>query len=107
MVVDDEPLVRRLAADLFAELGCEVLEAGDGGQALTRLEERPDVFLMFSDCRMPGMSGPELAEAATERWPHLRVVLATGYHDMRAPNFPTVLKPFNYRLIERVLDQVA
>ncbi len=63
LVVDDEPIVRMLAVDLFEELGCDVLEAADGPEALQRLEERPDVSLMFTDCRMPGMSGPELAQA--------------------------------------------
>ncbi len=107
LVVDDEPLVRGMTADLLEELGYEVVEAADGAQALAMLEERPDVFLLFSDCRMPGMSGPELAKTATERWPHLRVVLATGFHDMRTPNFPTILKPFDYRAMERVVSGVT
>jgi PleD family two-component response regulator len=64
LVVDDEAMVRILAVDLFEELGCEVLEAANSVEALATLEERPDVSLMFTDCRMPGMSGPELA-----KWP--------------------------------------
>lgn len=103
LVVDDEVLVRMLAVDLFEELGCEVIEAGSGAEALARLEERPDVSLMFSDCRMPGMSGPELAEAAAERWPRLRIVLVTGYHNMPAPGWPIVWKPYDARTIERVV----
>lgn len=104
LVVDDEPLVRMLAVDLFEELGCEVIEAGGGIEALSRLEERPDVSLMFTDCRMPGMSGPELAKTAAERWPSLRIVLVTGYHNMQVPGFPMVWKPFDQRTIERVVE---
>ena len=104
LVVDDEPMVRMLAVDLFEELGCEVIEASDGDEALRRLEERPGVSLMFTDCRMPGMSGPELAEVAAERWPHLRIVLVTGYHNMQVPGFPIVWKPFDQRTIERVMN---
>jgi CheY-like chemotaxis protein len=104
LVVDDEALVRMLAVDLFEELGCEVIEAGGGAEALARLEERPDVSLMFTDCRMPGMSGPELAEEAAKRRPHLRIVLVTGYHNMQVPGFPMVWKPFDQRTIERVVD---
>ena len=53
------------------------------------------------------MSGPELAEAAAERWPHLRFVLATGYQDMRAVDFPTILNPFDHCVIERVVGGPA
>jgi len=105
LVVDDEALVRMMAVDLFEELGCEVIEAGSGADALVQLEKRPDVSLMFTDCRMPGMSGPELAEAAAERWPHLRIVLVTGYHNMQTPGWPVVWKPYDARTIERVVDE--
>lgn len=103
-MVDDDAMVRMLAVDLFEELGCEVLEAADGAEALAMLESRSDVSLMFTDCRMPGMSGPELAKIAAERWPHLRIVLVTGYQNMQSPGFPLVWKPFDQRTIERVVS---
>jgi CheY-like chemotaxis protein len=103
LVVDDEAMVRMLAVELFEELGCEVLEAANGFEALARLEERPDVSLMFTDCRMPGMSGPELAQVAAGRWPTLRIVLVTGYHKMQVPGFPMIWKPYDQRTIERVV----
>ena len=104
LVVDDEELVRMMAVDLFEELGCEVIEAANGVDALAQLEERPDVSLMFTDCRMPGMSGPELAAAAALRRPDLRIVLVTGYHNMQVAGFPMVWKPFDQRTIERVIE---
>ncbi|HEV7255872.1 MAG TPA: response regulator [Mesorhizobium sp.] len=104
LVVDDEEMVRMLAAELFEELGCEVLEARSGTEALAKLESRPDVSLMFTDCRMPGMSGPELAENAARRWPALKIVLVTGYHNMQAPGWPMIWKPFDQRTIERVVE---
>jgi DNA-binding LytR/AlgR family response regulator len=58
---------------------------------------------MFTDCRMPGMSGPELAEIAAKRWPRLRIVLVTGYHNMQVPGFPMVWKPYDQRTLERVV----
>ena len=103
LVVDDEAMVRMTAVDLFEEMGCEVIEAGGGAEALRLLEARPDVSLMFTDCRMPGMSGPELAEAAAKRWPRLRIVLVTGYYNMRSPGWPVVWKPYDARTIVRVV----
>jgi CheY-like chemotaxis protein len=107
LVVDDDPGVRALAVDLFEEIGCEVLEAPGGPEALAQLEERDDISLMFTDCRMPGMDGPTLAELATARWPALRIVLVTGYHNMQAPGWPVVWKPFDQRTLERVVDDQA
>jgi CheY-like chemotaxis protein len=103
LVVDDEATVRMLAVELFEELGCEVVEASSGLEALARLEERPDVWLMFTDCRMPGMSGPELAETAAQRRPELKIVLVTGYHNMQVPGWPIVWKPYDQRTLERVI----
>jgi CheY-like chemotaxis protein len=103
LVVDDEELVRMMAVALFEELGCEVIEAGSGQEALEKLEQRPDVSLMFSDCRMPGMSGPELAATAARKWPQLRIVLVTGYHNLEVAGWPLVWKPFDARTIEQVV----
>lgn len=104
LVVDDEPMVRMLAVDLFEELGCRVVEAAGGNEALRVLEAHPEIGLMFTDCRMPGMSGPELAQIASERWPELRIVLVTGYHNVHVPGFPMVWKPYDQRTLERVVE---
>jgi CheY-like chemotaxis protein len=104
LVVDDEPMVRMLAVDLFEELGCTVVEAAGGNEALGLLEARPDISLMFTDCRMPGMSGPELAQVASERWPNLRIVLVTGYHNVHVPGFPIVWKPYDQRTLQQVFE---
>ncbi len=59
---------------------------------------------MSTDCRMPGIRGPKLAAISTVRWPSLRVVLVTGYHNMQVPVFPMVWKPFDQRTIEKVFN---
>ena len=106
LVVDDEPVVRMIAVDLFEDIGCEVIDAGSGTDALARLEERSDITLMFTDCRMPGMSGPELAEAASRRWPQLKIVFTTGYCDFEVSGWPLVPKPYDTLAIERILAGV-
>jgi len=73
------PQVRATAVELFQELGCEALDAYNGPQALELLQAHPDIQVLFADVRMPGMSGPKLAEAAHRLRPDLRVVLTSGY----------------------------
>lgn len=107
LVVDDEPLVRMTALDMFEDLGFETLEADSGEEALAVLEARPDVGLLFSDCRMPGMSGPELAEHASARWPSLRVVLVSGYVNTRPARFTFLDKPYDVRAVERAIEQAS
>ena len=103
LVVDDESLVRMIAAEMFSDLGCEVLEAESGAEALAILEQRPDVSLLFTDCRMPGMTGPELAETAADRWPDLRIVLVSGYVASKPSRWPLVGKPFDSRAVSQLM----
>lgn len=105
LVVDDEPLVRMNAVEMFEELGFEVVQAGDGFEAIAVLEARPDVGLLFSDCRMPGMSGPELADNAARRWPHLRVVLVSGFVNTRPEPWTFLNKPYDLGAIERLVRE--
>ena len=106
LVVDDESVVRMIAVDLFEDIGCEVIDAMSGTEALAKLEERSDITLLFTDCRMPGMSGPELAAVAGRRWPKLKIVLTTGYCDVAVSGWPLVPKPYDTLAIERILAGV-
>lgn len=103
LVVDDEPIVRMLAADLFSEIGCEVFEASNGAEALSILERRPDIGLLFSDCRMPGMSGPELAAIAAERRPSLQIILVSGHPNVQTTRWPLIWKPFDQNSLKRAI----
>jgi CheY-like chemotaxis protein len=78
LVVDDEPIVREVVADMLADLGCTVLTAENGERALVMIEqEKPTAVLL--DFAMPGMNGAEVARAALARNPDLRIVFATGF----------------------------
>ena len=107
LVVDDEPLVRLNAVDMFEEMGFEVLEAADGAGALRVLERRPEVALLFSDCRMPGMSGPELAHTVAERYPHVRIVLVSGYVNVQKLDWPLLPKPYDANSLRKVAGDIA
>ena len=99
LVVEDDPAVRAYSAELFADLGFEVVEAGDAPAALAVLEARSgEIDLLFTDIVMPGMSGRALAQAARDRWPELKILFTTGYAREAAPEesgMLTVAKPFN------------
>jgi CheY-like chemotaxis protein len=79
LVVEDNPLSRATAVDMFKNLGFTVLDAYNGHHALALLEARPEISLMFVDVRMPGMSGLELAKVVHKRCPNIKIILTSGY----------------------------
>ena len=109
LVVDDDEGVRQILQDLLASVGYRTVFAGDGEEALLRLENG-DVDLVVSDDRMPGMSGRELLWECVRRWPGLPVVLLTGYGNVpdaveaiKAGAEDYLLKPFDGRdLLRRI-----
>ncbi len=103
LVVEDEALIRLNACDMLLNMGFEVLDAADGAEALELLETRRDIYLIFSDCRMPRMTGPELARTAADRWPWVRIILTTAYQDMQTPPWPLIPKPYNAGALERAI----
>src|ERR1700730_13938412 len=79
LVVEDDDGLRRVVARQLTGLGYQVLEASDGVAALAVLDHY-QVDLLFTDVVMPGgVGGPELARAAAERRPGLRVLFTTGF----------------------------
>ncbi|MCZ4343038.1 response regulator [Sphingomonadaceae bacterium G21617-S1] len=78
LVVDDEPIVREVVADMLTDLGCDVLTANSGEAALALLD-RETFDLILLDFAMPGMNGAEVARAALVRHPDVRIVFATGF----------------------------
>jgi CheY-like chemotaxis protein len=97
LVVEDMPQIRATAVQMFQELGYEVFDAYNGHGALQLLEARPEIQVLFADVRMPGMSGPELAEAAQRLRPDLRIVLTSGYvsREEVPGDIPFVPKPWH------------
>jgi CheY-like chemotaxis protein len=80
LVVDDEPSVRMLIADVLEELGYTTIEASDGPAALAVLRSDRPIELLITDVGLPsGMNGRQLADAARLGRPALKVLLITGY----------------------------
>src|SRR5882672_11054628 len=81
LIVDDEPRVLdALEAILAAEF--RVLRAGHGEEALERLAAEPNVAVIVTDHRMPGMTGVELLRRCQERTPDAVRIVLTAYTDV-------------------------
>jgi CheY-like chemotaxis protein len=78
LVVDDDPAVRKSFDRVLSGKGYAVITAENGEEAMRKLnEEKYD--LVYTDIRMPGMSGLEVAEQVKARKPWTPVVIITGY----------------------------
>lgn len=79
LVVDDDGGIRRSLTEILEIDGCAVDSAGDGQEALAKLEAgRYDAVV--TDVVMPKMDGYELYMAIRERWPELPVLMMTAFH---------------------------
>ncbi|MFN3393936.1 MAG: response regulator [Candidatus Thermochlorobacter sp.] len=83
LIVDDEPNVLESLCQLF-DLEFHVLTASDGQMALSLLQHHPEVAIVISDQRMPGMSGVELLKHVKQLAPNTMRILLTGYADLEA-----------------------
>src|SRR5437773_2160700 len=78
LVVDDDPAVLRVTAELFRHLGYRVLSAESGSDALAILRSDDRVDVLFADLCMPGIDGDRLVEAARALRPALHVIVTSG-----------------------------
>lgn len=89
LVVEDEPLVRMVAADALTERGIMAWEASDADEALHVLHEHPNIGLVFTDVNMPGeMNGLELAHEVSARRPDVTLIVTSGAVALRNEELP-------------------
>jgi len=108
LIAEDNDPVRDVAVAMIEDMDYIVLDAPDGEKALEIIKARDDIDLLLSDVMMPGMNGPELAAAALEIRPELKVLFASGYTQGTAeemhelPNFIELIdKPFTQEELTR------
>src|SRR5665213_1336012 len=113
LVVEDQEAVRAVACGFLEDFGYEIVEAGDGFQALAVLQEQQDIDLMFSDVVMPGgMNGFDLAQAALTLRHNLKVVHTSGYPKgamvhQEEPRFKQgfiIMKPYRRDELKQILE---
>ncbi len=78
LIVDDEPVIRKILAQIVTRKGWSVTEAIDGLDALEKLEST-SFDIVISDIKMPRLDGMELLVEVKARYPQISVILITGH----------------------------
>lgn len=96
LLIDDEDLVRMSTADMLANLGYQVVEAGSAEEAMGLLGDGLQPDILVTDHLMPGMSGMQLARALKVSHPALPVLIVSGYAEEEGidRDIPRLTKPF-------------
>lgn len=89
LVVEDEMMLRMKVVDMVEDAGYTPIEAVDADEAMAVLQSRSDIVLMLTDVQMPGsMNGLQLAHAVHERWPPIKIILASGQLKLSGSDIP-------------------
>jgi CheY-like chemotaxis protein len=113
LLVEDEPLVRMTAVDELEEAGFHVIEAANADVALQVLEALSDeIQVLFTDVDMPGsMNGMALAEHVNARWPHILLLISSGYSAPHPSEIPDhghfIAKPYLGDTIARHIQEMT
>jgi PAS domain S-box-containing protein len=106
LLIDDEEMIRGMAATMLARMGFKVLSAKDGVEALQIFKNHPnEVDIVLSDLSMPNMDGWETLTALRQIRPDIPVVLASGHDQSKVlvgehPELPQVFLHKPYKKLE-------
>jgi CheY-like chemotaxis protein len=79
LVVEDQPIIRMMAADALTDRGMIAWEAGDASEALKLLDEHQTIGVVFTDVNIPGeMSGIDLARQVQKSRPDVGLIITSG-----------------------------
>ncbi len=112
LIVEDEHLLRLMAADVIAGAGFDVVEATNADEAIFILKSRSDIRIVFTDIQMPGsMDGMKLAAFVRNRWPPIELIITSarcGSEFVDLPDRAIFLpKPYNYGDVVAMLHRLA
>jgi two-component system, response regulator PdtaR len=79
LIVEDDGLINLMVSDDLQRAGYHVLSVYSADEAITVLESRNDIWLIFTDIDLPGsMDGLGLAATVDDRWPPVHIIITTG-----------------------------
>ncbi|CDN54928.1 Response regulator receiver (CheY-like protein) [Neorhizobium galegae bv. officinalis bv. officinalis str. HAMBI 1141] len=101
-----------MAIDLVEDAGFEAVEAADADEAVTILETRTDIRIVFTDIDMPGsMNGMKLAAAVRDRWPPIEIIIVSGQVRLSEEDLPDrsvfFSKPYDWQKVTATLRRMA
>jgi PAS domain S-box-containing protein len=109
LVVEDNAEVAEITASLVEQLGYQTTRAENATEALNRLQRGDKVDLVLSDVVMPGgMNGIALAQEIGNHYPHIPVVLTSGYSDVvhtAQSRYAILRKPFQLSALEKSIRE--
>jgi len=108
LIVEDEMVLRMRAVDIVEDAGFHAVEAVNADQAISILESRSDISLLFTDIQMPGsMDGLKLAHAVHDRWPAIKIILVSGQVNPSEAERPAESRFFGKPLsVERMITEL-
>ena len=111
LVVEGDCLLRMLTADIAAEAGFAVLQAANADEALAILSARSDIAVLLTGVAMSGsMDGMRLARVAHERWPLIKIIVASGRAGLSDADLPTgcrtLRKPYQAALMVSTINSL-
>jgi PAS domain S-box-containing protein len=111
LLVEDDADVRKVVRQQLTSLGYPVLEAEQSAEAVAMLHSVPDIGILISDIVIPGeLNGREVGHLARQIYPHIRVLLMSGYSDdlhVTTPDEPALFvlkKPFTKAMLQTTLE---
>jgi CheY-like chemotaxis protein len=109
LFVEDEVVLRMSTADMLERLECFVAAVGSGEQALDLLSKGGAFDLLLTDLGLPGMSGEELAVEVRRRFPHLPVIIASGYGSSggQPDGVQFIAKPYSSIDLQQALEHLG
>ena len=111
LVVEDETLLRWHAVAMIEDAGFDVIEAGNAAEAISVLEARTDIRVIFTDIQMPGsIDGLRLAHLVRNRWPPIKIIATSGQLKLRDDDLPEggrfLAKPYQSKELTDVLREL-
>jgi DNA-binding response OmpR family regulator len=109
MVADDDEGILNMLKRFLVSLGYETILAGNGEEALERMNEKPEIVIL--DMMMPGMNGLEILEKIKEQAPSTEVIVITGVDEtelgidcLERGAFEFMPKPLNFDHLKFLLE---
>jgi signal transduction histidine kinase/CheY-like chemotaxis protein len=114
LVIDDEPTIRKLIAEVLEDEGYTALEVSDGPSGMRVLQSSERIDLLITDVGLPGgMNGRQIADAARGLRPNLKVLFITGYAENAVvgnghleKGMQVVAKPFDMDVLARKIREL-